>query len=89
MAKKIAVYRAGGFDRETAWLVQSCSEESIKYEVVCFIDENEASHGIFLNGIPVISLENARAVSPSQDCYGCGHSQNALEASGKGCVCRI
>jgi sugar O-acyltransferase (sialic acid O-acetyltransferase NeuD family) len=64
MVKKIAIYGAGGFARETAWLVQSCSEESIKYEVVCFIDDNEASHGTFLNGIPVISLENARSQFP-------------------------
>lgn len=61
MLKKIAVYGAGGFARETAWLVQSCSKELIKYEVVCFIDNNEPSHGTFLNGIPVIGLENARS----------------------------
>lgn len=58
MVEKIAVYGAGGFARETAWLVQSCNEELKQYEVVCFADDNEALYGTIINGIPVMSIED-------------------------------
>ena len=58
MVKEIAVYGAGGFAREIAWLVQSCNEESKQYEVVCFVDDNEELYGTLINGIPVMSLED-------------------------------
>jgi sugar O-acyltransferase (sialic acid O-acetyltransferase NeuD family) len=62
--KQIAIYGGGGFAREVAWLIQSCNEGVEKYQVVCFIDDNEAAHGAVLNGIPVMGLETARQRFP-------------------------
>ena len=62
--RKIAIYGAGGFAREVAWLVQSCHVGEDLYEVVCFIDDETTSHGKLLNAIPVMGLETARARFP-------------------------
>ena len=61
----IAIYGAGGFAREVAWLVQSCNEKINKYQVVCFIDDSEAAHGKVLNNIPIMGLEMALKSFPS------------------------
>lgn len=63
-AKKIAIYGAGGFAREVAWLIESCSDDKNLYEVACFIDDNPTSHGTLLNDIPVVSLDVARSRFP-------------------------
>lgn len=64
--RHIAIYGAGGFGREVAWLVQSCNDSSrAPYEVVCFIDDNEAMQGQALNGIPVLSFALAHARFPN------------------------
>jgi sugar O-acyltransferase (sialic acid O-acetyltransferase NeuD family) len=57
--KEVAIYGGGGFAREVAWLVQSCNRDGEKYQVVCFIDDNEAAHGSELNRIPVMGLQEA------------------------------
>jgi sugar O-acyltransferase (sialic acid O-acetyltransferase NeuD family) len=57
--QQIAVYGAGGFAREVAWLVQSCNGLEQLYEVVCFIDDNPATHGTLINGIPSMNLDAA------------------------------
>lgn len=54
--QQIAIYGAGGFAREVAWLVESCNVADTRYEVVCFIDDNEENQGASLNGIPVMAL---------------------------------
>ena len=59
-AKQIAIYGAGGFAREVAWLVQSISELTENYQVVCFIDDNEDNQGQILNEITVMGLLQAR-----------------------------
>jgi UDP-3-O-[3-hydroxymyristoyl] glucosamine N-acyltransferase len=61
---QIAIYGAGGFAREVAWLVQSCTEPSQQFEVVCFIDDNPRHHGQVLNDILVMGLDTARAGFP-------------------------
>ena len=48
--KKIAIYGAGGFGREVAWLAESCDNAN---EVVCFIDDEPNSIGKTVNDIPV------------------------------------
>ena len=63
-------FTGGGFAREVAWLVQSCNVGAELYEVVCFIDDNEAAHGSVLNGIPVMGLEEARSRFPSARVVG-------------------
>ena len=53
---QIAIYGAGGFAREVAWLAESCDGD---HRVVCFVDDNPALFGRQINGIPVMSLEDA------------------------------
>lgn len=55
--QQIAVYGAGGFAREVAWLVQSCNGSKELYQVVCFVDDNPATHGTLINGIPSMGLD--------------------------------
>ena len=45
LVQKIAIYGGGGFAREVAWLVQSCSAPGHSYEVICFIDDAPESRG--------------------------------------------
>ena len=61
---EIAVYGGGGFAREVAWLVESCNVEAELYRVVCFVDDNPAAHGLTLNEIPVVGLDDAQARFP-------------------------
>jgi sugar O-acyltransferase (sialic acid O-acetyltransferase NeuD family) len=58
--QQVVIYGAGGFGREAAWLVQSCSISKMKYEIVCFIDDNESIHNSEINGILVLSLLGAK-----------------------------
>ncbi len=51
---KILVYGSGGFAREVAWLARD-----IGYLVESFVDDNLAKRGQVINGIPVISFEDA------------------------------
>lgn len=57
--KEIVIYGGGGFAREVAWMIQSCNDETAKYRVVCFIDDNERMHGKILNNIPIMALTDA------------------------------
>ncbi len=57
---KIAIYGAGGFAREVAWLAESCDGVNGSYEVVCFIDDNESLWGQKMNGVSVIGIDAAR-----------------------------
>ncbi len=68
--KQIAIYGAGGFAREVAWLIESCNENVKMYHVGCFIDDNATMQGKVLNGIQVISLEMARKQNPSANIIG-------------------
>jgi sugar O-acyltransferase (sialic acid O-acetyltransferase NeuD family) len=68
--KQIAIYGAGGFAREVAWLAQSCNKISEKYQVVCFVDDDEANHGKVLNGIPVMGLEQVSRQFPQARIVG-------------------
>jgi sugar O-acyltransferase (sialic acid O-acetyltransferase NeuD family) len=54
--KMIAIYGAGGFGREVAWLAQSSAPIGAPNPVACFIDDDPALEGKILNGIPVLSL---------------------------------
>lgn len=63
--RQIAVFGAGGFAREVAWLVQSCNIHEEMYRVVCFIDDNTATHGTLINGVTSMSLETAYQQFPA------------------------
>jgi sugar O-acyltransferase (sialic acid O-acetyltransferase NeuD family) len=61
---EILVYGAGGFAREVAWLVQKCSSGTNPFVVRSFIDDADIPPGKQLNGIPVLSLDEARLCHP-------------------------
>jgi sugar O-acyltransferase (sialic acid O-acetyltransferase NeuD family) len=63
--KEIAIYGAGGFAREVAWLVESCNiSDEIVYSVVCFIDDDKSKHGTLLNGIAMMGIDEAHQRFP-------------------------
>jgi sugar O-acyltransferase (sialic acid O-acetyltransferase NeuD family) len=64
ITKKIALYGGGGFGREVAWLIQSCSSCDTSYEIACFIDDDSSKRGTEINEIQVMDLEKARRVFP-------------------------
>lgn len=68
--QQLAIYGAGGFAREVAWLAQSCSNAEQIIEVVCFIDDDMSTHGELLNNIPSMSLEMARNQFPEATVVG-------------------
>jgi sugar O-acyltransferase (sialic acid O-acetyltransferase NeuD family) len=68
--RQIAVYGAGGFAREVAWLVQTCNSGGERYQIVCFIDDNQITHGTMLNDVPVVSLKSARQQFPQASVVG-------------------
>lgn len=59
-AERIAIYGGGGFAREVAWLVQSCANREANYQAVCFMDDDPALQGKTVNGLPTMSLAEAR-----------------------------
>jgi sugar O-acyltransferase (sialic acid O-acetyltransferase NeuD family) len=56
----ILIYGAGGFGREVAWLVESCSTANDPIRVVAFVDDDNDLHGTYINEIPVTGLAAAR-----------------------------
>ena len=69
-SRQIAVYGAGGFGREVAWLAQSCSTSLAPCEVTCFIDDDEDIWGTVLNGIPATGLKEAYERFPEAEVAG-------------------
>ena len=61
---QIAIYGAGGFAREIAWLVEACNEGHKKFEVVGYIDDNPEKEGKIINGFAVWNLKTAQEVFP-------------------------
>lgn len=82
--QRIAVYGAGGFAREAAWLVESCNVDQERYQVVCFIDDNPNTHGTLLNGFPIMGLEAASQQFPDvQVVIGIGEPKTRQKIAGK------
>ncbi len=67
-ADDVVIYGGGGFAREVAWLVNSLKEDCKK--VVCFVDDDKERHGLFLNDIPILNLEEAWASFPNARIVG-------------------
>src|SRR6267142_4030920 len=59
----VAIYGAGGFARELAWLVEACAATT-GLAVECLIDDNPANHAKIVNGIAVMSLSDAASCVP-------------------------
>lgn len=68
--QQIAIYGAGGFAREVAWLVESLNESTATHEVVCFIEDNPERQNRVLNDIPTMSLEVAYEEFPQARIVG-------------------
>src|SRR4030042_140980 len=67
---QIAIYGGSGFGREVAWLVEACNESGSRYDLACFIDDDERLRGKRLNGIPVVGFEDAKKKYPSAAIVG-------------------
>lgn len=55
----VIIYGVGGFGREVAWLIEQCGEAGQNIESVGFVDDNTAYYGEIVNGLPVMSLDEA------------------------------
>ena len=60
---RIAIYGAGGYGRELAWLIKASSRPDKEYEFVGFIDD-DPSRVRQINGSPVFTLEYVVQTSP-------------------------
>jgi sugar O-acyltransferase (sialic acid O-acetyltransferase NeuD family) len=54
--KRLAIYGAGGFGRELAWLAEVCGN----YHLLGFIDDSHEKHKMKLNGLPVMDIQTIR-----------------------------
>ena len=61
MKRKLIILGASGFAHEVAWLVSDINKagQSVTWDIVGFVDRNPKWIGKNLNGIPIISLEQA------------------------------
>lgn len=55
----VVIYGIGGFGREVAWLIEQCGDDGQDIVPVCFVDDNTLYHRDTVNGLPVMSLEDA------------------------------
>jgi sugar O-acyltransferase (sialic acid O-acetyltransferase NeuD family) len=68
--EQIAIYGAGDFGQEIAWLIQECRNGGASYEAVCFIDDDEAKQSKLLNSVPVMALADASRAFPDARVVG-------------------
>ena len=52
--KKVVIFGAGGFARETLWVFRDANEENKEWEILGFIDEKEENHGKVLCDLPIL-----------------------------------
>lgn len=62
---RIAIYGAGGFGREVAWLIELITMTYNNIEAVCFIDDDENICGANINDLEVLSLSQAKEKYPT------------------------
>lgn len=71
MAKTpIAIYGAGGFAREVAWLIEAINHTKAQYHLVGFVDDNPKLRGQSINDIPVLNLEDLLTQYPESRMIG-------------------
>jgi sugar O-acyltransferase (sialic acid O-acetyltransferase NeuD family) len=61
---KIAIYGAGGFGREVAWLAQSVMFRGKGFDVISFIDDDDGICETIINDIKILSLARAKDKYP-------------------------
>lgn len=54
MAKELIIAGAGGFGRETAWLVERINKKKLTWEIIGFVDDDDKLTGAKINGYPVV-----------------------------------
>lgn len=64
MERKVAIYGAGGFAKEVAFLVEVCAQHGEDLRPVCYVDDDTTHHHTFLHDLPVMGLEEARNQFP-------------------------
>lgn len=66
MRNKLVILGGGGFAREVAWLVSDINKAglSVMWDIVGFVDRNPKWIRKSLNGIPIMSLEQAACYLP-------------------------
>ena len=52
--KDIVLIGAGGFGREVAWLIEDINEVNEEWNIIGFVDDNEAIQGTDINGYKVV-----------------------------------
>lgn len=57
---KLVIYGAGGFAREIAWILDRLNSNKQTWELMCYIDDDPNTHSSLINGIEIISFEDAR-----------------------------
>jgi len=75
MMKRIVILGAGGHVRETAQLIKDINRVTPEWELLGYIDDNEAIHGQIRNGFPVLGPTEMLAEEEYKDIYViCGFS---------------
>ncbi|MDD5306769.1 MAG: acetyltransferase [Deltaproteobacteria bacterium] len=62
--RRVAIYGAGGFGREVAWLAESYARPKGGFEVVAFIDDEFRKPGETINGFPVVRVKDLSSRYP-------------------------
>jgi len=77
MAKiPIAIYGAGGFAREVAWLIEVINQTDEQYQLVGFVDDDPKLRGQSINDVVVFALEDLKSQYPdSRIVSGIGNPQ--------------
>lgn len=52
--KDVVIIGAGGFGREVAWLIEDINKVKKEWNIIGFVDDNEAIHSSIINGYKVV-----------------------------------
>ena len=52
--KDIVIIGAGGFGREVAWLIEDINKKNMEWNIIGFVDDNQAIQGSEVNGYKVV-----------------------------------
>lgn len=67
--KKLCIVGAGGFAREVAWLVEEINESKKEWELIGFIDDNQANIGKELNSYKILGTTDYLNTNLSEEVY--------------------
>mgnify|MGYP001209362577 FL=1 len=65
MNDSIIIFGAGGFAREVAWLIRDINQQrpnNEKFQIAGFVEHSSSRIGERLNGIPIITLNDAKKI---------------------------